>query len=183
MILDATAGNRVMWRDKNNDYIIYIDIQQKLERKPTVFADNSQTPFPDKTFNTIFYDPPHAWSWDSILWGCPDAESWKRDNRKYPTYYGMEIYKSKVKWISHLWHAQKELYRILKDDGLLWLKWVELRIKLEKALTVFQNEWKELLRFYAKSPFQQAGDYQKTWSCLGKKQSQQKSLIESCVVR
>lgn len=168
MILDATAGNQIMWKDKQNSNIIFIDVQKRLERKPTLFADNSNSPFRDKIFDTIFYDPPHAWNWDSIIFGSPDAESWnKKDGRKIPTYYGMERYNSRMELVAHIWKAQKEFYRILKDDGLLWLKWVEIKITLRIALTLFER-WIELLRFHAKSPFQQAGNYKKFWLCLCK---------------
>jgi len=60
VILDATAGNRKMWRKKDYLDIIYLDIEKGLEVKPTIIADNTQTPFKDKTFHTIFYDPPHT---------------------------------------------------------------------------------------------------------------------------
>jgi len=156
-----------MWKDKQNSNIVFIDVQKRLERKPTLFADNTNSPFKDKMFDTIFYDPPHAWAWDSILFGCPNAKSWKMDSRQYPAYYGMERYNSRMELVAHIWKAQSEFYRILKDDGLLWLKWVEIKIKLRKALTLFER-WIELLRFHAKSPHQQAGDYKKYWLCLRK---------------
>jgi len=61
MILDATAGNRTMWKVKDAEGIIYIDMERRLMNKPTIFADNNTTPFLDKAFDTIFYDPPHKW--------------------------------------------------------------------------------------------------------------------------
>jgi len=136
LILDATAGNRVMWQIKGIvNPAIFIDKQKRLERPPTIFATDELTPFSDKTFDTIFFDPPHHWNWKSTLFGCPDAKSWqRRDGRKIPTYYGMELYKTRAELVKYVWQAQKEFFRILKDDGLLWLKWCEIKISLERAL-------------------------------------------------
>ena len=61
MILDATAGNRTMWQTKQADGIIYIDMEKRLEVKPTIFCSNEQTPFRDNTFDNIFYDSPHTY--------------------------------------------------------------------------------------------------------------------------
>ena len=59
MILDATAGNRAIWQHKNCDKIVYMDLEKKLERKPSIFADNRHCPFKDNIFHTIFFDPPY----------------------------------------------------------------------------------------------------------------------------
>jgi len=48
-----------MWTHKNSKNIIYIDIEKQLWNKPTIYADCTQTPFKDKTFDAIFFDPPH----------------------------------------------------------------------------------------------------------------------------
>lgn len=43
LILDATAGDRAMWFDKNYTNTIYIDIRLKM--KPTVVSDVRCLPF------------------------------------------------------------------------------------------------------------------------------------------
>ncbi len=47
-VLDATAGNRLIWkkggRGKNPD-IVYLDFEYDLAKPPTVFADNRHLPF------------------------------------------------------------------------------------------------------------------------------------------
>ena len=172
MILDATAGNRIIWKTKDSPNIIYIDIEKKLERKPTIFADNTNTPFLSETFDTIFYDPPHYVKKESIYFGFPDSESYRRvwhKKRKYPAYYGSDKYGSQTKLMTHIYRAQKEFARILKQDGLLWLKWNEIDIKLYRVLAVFQD-WTELLRIYVKAPTQTAGKTQTYWVCLKKKE-------------
>jgi len=170
MILDATAGNRTMWHTKNLPNIIYIDIEKKLAVKPTIFADNTNTPFLPESFNAIFFDPPHYIKKESIYFGFPDAESYRKvwhKRKKYPTYYGSDKYGSRQKLMAHLYKAQKEFKRILKQDGLLWLKWNEIDIKLYRVLAVFQD-WTELLRIYVKAPTQTASEAQTYWVCLTK---------------
>ena len=172
MILDATAGNRTMWRHKSVPGIIYIDIERYLRCKPTIFADNTCTPFHDNNFNTIFYDPPHAWygaehrrrkRGDTTHTNTYDM----RNPRK--TYYGWDKYQSKGGLMGHIYKAQIEFSRILKGGGLLWLKWNEFRIPLKQVLKLFTN-WTVLMILYIKSPTQTAGKHQTFWVCMQKKE-------------
>jgi len=171
MILDATAGNRTMWKRKQSDNIIYIDIQRQLEVRPTIFCSNEQLPFPDATFDTIFFDPPHSWHKGHHYHTYPRRtkeyfERWK--DRAVPRYYGWERYKTRSQLINHIFHAQQELSRVLKDDGLLWFKWCELSIPLLRILTAL-TEFRELLRIYVCSPSQTAGEAQTYWVCMEKR--------------
>lgn len=171
MILDATAGNRKMWRNKNNPNIIYLDVERNLEVKPTIVADNTATPFRDKTFDTIFYDPPHAYGSYDFFYNFKTLDECRKvypSARSTPSYYGWEKFKTKSSLIRHLYMASKEFKRILKDDGLLWFKWNEMAISLSTALSAF-TEWDELMRIYVKSPTQTAGQAQTYWVCMSKK--------------
>ena len=182
MILDATAANRQMWKKKDSDNIIYLDSQLRLQVPPTLFANNEQTPFKDGTFDTIFYDPPHRWNWEGSYYSFPNAEEAKEiwgDKKGVITYYGWDVYKTREELIRHIIKAQKELHRILKDDGLLWLKWNELEIKLMNILGLF-SRWDELMRLYVESPLQRKKDVQSYWICLEKKSGKlvRTSLLE-----
>jgi hypothetical protein len=170
MILDATAGNRTMWLSKNQDSIIYIDLERKLEVKPTIYADHSSTPFFDKVFDSIFFDPPHGWGVGHPFYKYPDAKSFKEKWQGYgdiPRYYGWDKNKNQQELIVHLWRAQKEFARILKDDGLLWLKWNTQLISIRRVLAVF-DYWKSMLELPVKAPTQTAGKSQTYWVCLTK---------------
>jgi hypothetical protein len=170
MILDATAGNRTMWKDKPPENTVFIDIERKLEVKPDIFADNSTTPFFDKVFDTIFYDPPHMVADKSSFYVFPDAKSFKArwpDYGEIPRYYGGDRYKNQQELIVHIYKAQKEFYRILKDDGLLWLKWNETVIPVRRVLALF-DMWKDLLILPIKAPSQTAGTKQTYWVCMRK---------------
>jgi len=170
MILDATAGNRTLWKTKNIEYMIYIDMERKLEVPPTIFADNTNTPFSNKVFDTIFYDPPHMFGDVSSFYVHPDAESFKKKWQGYgeiPRYYGGDKYKNQQELIVHIYRAQKEFHRILKDDGLIWLKWNETKVTLRKILALFED-WNVLIAVPIKAPSQTAGTRQTYWCCLSK---------------
>jgi hypothetical protein len=178
MILDATAGNRTMWQTKSLEQIIYIDVEQRLEVKPTIFADNTNTPFFDKVFDTIFYDPPHMYGDKGSFYVYPDSKSFLEKWKGYgviPRYYGGDKYKNQMQLIVHVYKAQKEFRRILKDDGLLWLKWNETAITLKRLLKLFEY-WHIMLTLPTKAPSQTAGNKQTYWVCLAK---EQKDFIQS----
>jgi len=178
MILDATAGNRTMWRYKDSEYIIYIDMEKKLEVKPTIFAVNINTPFLDKLFDTIFYDPPYGWGEGIPLYKYPDAASvpyWVSKYMNAPRYYGWDKFNNQQELIVHLYRAQKEFHRILKDDGVLWLKWNIVKIPIHRVLAIF-DLWFIMLELPVKAPTQTAGKGQTYWICLMK---QKRDYVQS----
>jgi len=171
MILDATAGNRTMWRHKDSENIIYVDIEKRLEVKPTLFADDRKLPFRGRQFDTIFFDPPHAYGGGSLLFTSPfhTAEYRARFRDKDPTsYYGWDKYKTKSELLRYIYQAQAELRRVLKDDGLLWLKWNEMNISVRTILHLLQD-WRLLLELPVKHKAQRLGKMQTYWLCLEKK--------------
>jgi len=185
MILDATAGNRSIWKQKNSENIIYIDIEKELDVKPTLYADNTQTPFGDFTFDTIFYDPPHDYAKVTGQASFPNKNALNeyREAHGWTTrgmmYYGHEKYLTKSALIKHLYKAEKEFSRILKSDGLLWVKWNECRLELGTLLIIFKENWVELLRLYVNSPTQTLGIHQTYWvSFTRKKQSSQQTSLD-----
>ena len=171
MILDATAGNRQMWKKKFSKNITYIDQGERLQIPPDIICDNTNTPFADKTFDTIFYDPPHRWAWEGSYFSYQNAEDAKDvwgDRKGVITYYGWDVFKTRGDVIKHLYNANNELHRILKDDGLLWFKWNEIEISLQQVLSLF-GKWDELMRLYVNSPMQRKKDVQTYWVVFEKK--------------
>jgi len=167
-----------MYETKNANCIIYIDIQKKLARKPTIFADCTRTPFKPKTFHTIFFDPPHNYAVDGLWYSIPDSETFQKKwpgYGKIPRYYGLERYRSRSALIKFIYNAQKEFLRILRDDGLLWLKWNDHAIPLNNILSIFKN-WTILLILYIKDPTQTWGKGQTYWICMCKKEGYQTEL-------
>jgi hypothetical protein len=183
MILDATAGNRTMWQQKKCPHIIFMDMDDKLQIPPDVLSNNEHTPYPDKHFATIFYDPPHTWGGGVHFFSFRnEAERAKVFPHVHgvPTYYGWDKYKTREGLISHMHRAQLEFYRILKDDGLLWFKWNEMSIPLNRVLVIF-NQWEVLLKLYINDPTHTAGQAQTFWICMCKEKGdyEQKTLLSS----
>ena len=153
-ILDATAGNRFIWKTKETPFIIWGDIEPDLEYKPDQIIDCTQTDFPDKYFHTIFFDPPHSWGREKNagIFTTPSKkvsdEKWPSHKRTRPRYYGLDKFKSKTALLGFINKAQKEFYRILQDGGALWFKWCEIHSTSEAILPIFQN-WVEMLRINA----------------------------------
>ena len=174
LILDATAGNRTMWVTKNAK-IIYGDVEKRLGFKPTIFMDNTKTPFPNNTFDTIFFDPPFACGKSSVF-GSPNMEmlveqyphlaKWA-ETRKYTSYYGNDKFTSNNELLKYLRRAFCEFHRILKDDGLLWFKWGESKIKLKNVLKTAKG-WNVLLRLPIKRYNRKSGSQKINtfWLCL-----------------
>lgn len=177
MILDATAGNRKFWRNSPEN-VVYIDIQKKLEKKPTMFADNRNLPFKECCFDSIIFDPPHSYGDSGSVYCFPDAETYNKTfpnyPKKIPTYYGMDFYKSKTSLMSAIFKAQKEFLRVLKNDGMFWLNWSELKISVDRVLTLFSNDWTEHIRLKISSNQQTLSDISNWWVCLMKNNSKTK---------
>lgn len=167
-----------MWINKNSDNIIYLDKQTKLEVKPTIFADNTNTPFRDKQFDTIIFDPPHDIGGGDGFFSHPDAQSY---NEKYskqkdiPSYYGAEIFKSQSELIKYIYHAQQEFRRILKDDGLLWAKWCDIQLSVNRFLTIFLD-WKCLMQIRADQPTHTYKANKTYWLTFEKRQDNNKQV-------
>ena len=181
MILDATAGNRTMWEHKKCPDIIHLDMDREIQIKPDILADNTTTPFSEKTFSDIFYDPPHTWGGGVYFFSFRnEAERAKIYPHVHgvPTYYGWDKYKTREGLISHIHRAQLEFYRILKDDGILWLKWNEMSIPLNRVLVIF-NQWLVLMKLYVNDPTHTAGTAQTFWVCMCKEKGdyKQKTLL------
>jgi tRNA G10 N-methylase Trm11 len=180
LILDATAGNRSMYTNKYSENIVYLDRQRELYIKPTIFADSQQLPFKDKSFDIILFDPPHQWaSGEKIpVYGAPYRKKILLTmGTKGHTYYGVEQYKNKRQLIRYIYQSQKEFKRVLKDDGVLMLKWCEVEIPLDRLLQVFAD-WRELMRIPVKSQFQTMGEKQTYWVMMEKRKTETQTLTD-----
>uniref|UniRef100_A0A6H1ZMT4 Putative methyltransferase n=1 Tax=viral metagenome TaxID=1070528 RepID=A0A6H1ZMT4_9ZZZZ len=170
MILDATAGNRTMWNWKNSPDIIYLDVEKRLQRKPTIIASNGHLPFKAKSISSIFFDPPHAWNikghYHSYPAQCKEYFN-KWHDKAVPRYYGWDRYKTKGGLIAMIHYAQREFYRVLKDDGLLWFKWNDMKTSIRKIIPIF-NLWIVMLFLYVNDPTHTGSTHQTYWICMTK---------------
>jgi hypothetical protein len=177
MILDAGCGNRAMWLQKNHEQILHIDIEKHLQRKPDLFASNTNLPFPNECFQTVFFDPPFCWNNSTHpLFSFPNREKlWKkypniREDSYPPQYYGIERYKTRSQLVKYLYVAQKELYRVLKPDGCLWLRWCNMAsMTHHHVLGIFENWTQMLFHEIGSSKRNTGGKTESFWFMLMKK--------------
>lgn len=101
-ILDATAGYRSMWFDKNYPNTTYIDIRP--ETKPDFIMDSTKTTFSNKSFDLILFDPPYMQFGKKSIMG-----------HKYGS-FSRQYIREFIK------NSFKEFNRILKDDGAIIFK-------------------------------------------------------------
>ena len=124
-ILDATAGNRMMWFNKHHPNTLYLDIRPEVE--PDLVADHTNIKFiPDESFQFIVYDPPHM----------------KRPAGNYATGNLTKDYGAlkSDSWEHDIQEAFKELWRVLKPTGILIFKWNDHDIPLAKISKFFPTE-------------------------------------------
>ncbi len=124
-VLDATAGSRMIWFDKNNPDALYIDNRQlettlcdgrTLNIKPDMVVDFRDMPFDDNTFYLVVFDPPHLiiagdTSWLAKKYGVL-GKTWREDIKQGFT----------------------ECMRVLKPNGTLIFKWNEEQVKLSEVI-------------------------------------------------
>lgn len=164
-----------MWTLKDPENVVFVDIEKRLQRKPTLFCDNIVLPFQDGSFDTVFFDPPHAWNkCTHPFFSFPNKEL---RYAKYPNmifreatqYYGIDRYKTRSQLVKYLFRAEKELYRVLKSDSILWMRWTEMdQMTAHRALAIFQN-WNVCLKHQIFSCFHNTSDCNSYWFALMKK--------------
>ena len=146
-MLDATAGNRMLWRkNKFNKNTIFIDIKHNLKISPDVIADNRFCPFRDDVFECIIYDPPHWFDY-----GTP-APYWDKPNENYYGYdddrLGGKARRQKL--LVSIIKAQKEFERL---TSRLCFKWTDnpRTISIWNMIPLFKN-WREVGRLKKPRP-------------------------------
>lgn len=174
-ILDATAGNRCMWKTRQDNRILWIDIEPELNTPPDRLLDCRNTDYPDEYFYGIFFDPPHEYGREknTTIFTTPSKkiadEKWPDYPRPNPRYYGADKYATKDDLIKFISDAQLEFNRILNTQhGMLWLKWNERRIKLSDILAEFSERWLVMLKICVERAGETAA--QTWWILLMKKE-------------
>lgn len=130
-ILDVCCGPKMMWFDKNNPDVVFMDIRRdefilcdgrKLEINPDVLADFRDIPFPDKSFKLVVFDPPHLNKLGENSWTA------KKYGKLFPT------------WETDLKQGFDECMRVLKEGGILIFKWNEFQIPISKIIEIFGKD-------------------------------------------
>ncbi len=123
----------MMWKDKNNPNVLYMDIRQEekgfnkyrrsQEVQPDLIGDFRDMPFKDKTFKMVVWDPPHLTKLGETshfykIFGKLHNETWPYD----------------------LGQGFKECWRVLEDYGVLIFKFNNGNIPYKKVLALFKEQ-------------------------------------------
>lgn len=117
--LDACCGGRMMWHAKRDPNTVYMDMRvierhvfygkdRQFEVQPDVVGDFRAMPFPDDSFSSVVFDPPHvpgATSFMALKYGSL-GEEWKSD----------------------ISAGFRECFRVCEPGGLVIFKWSEVRV-------------------------------------------------------
>lgn len=136
IILDATAGFRMMWFNKDNPNAIFLDQRgdDELIRagvrdswiplKPTTKGDfRDMKQFPDNHFRLIVFDPPHL--------------QWLGETSIFKKKFGQL---QKETWPKDIKQGSAELWRVLAPFGVLLFKWNDHDIDYRKILKLFPTK-------------------------------------------
>ncbi len=134
-ILDATAGFRGIWYIKNHPFVTFLDkrtgytkntngtkIKNRRHFKldPDIIADWTKTiPFDDEYFDMVIFDPPHFIIDNDKSDSCLTLRYGRIDKSNYKQYLGAGF---------------KELFRVLKKEGVFILKWCENTHKVDDII-------------------------------------------------
>ena len=129
-ILDACCGSRMFWFNKKHPDVLYIDnrvmapVKQTngatIEVRPDIVMDFRKLDLPDASFSLVVFDPPH-------ILKRGGKNSWMKQK------YG-EL--DKITWRQDLKLGFAELFRVLKQDGVLIFKWNESDILVREVLAL-----------------------------------------------
>lgn len=124
-ILDATAGSRMIWFDKQNEDALYMDNREltdvlcdgrTLNIKPDIIADFRNMPFDDNTFYLVVFDPPHLKKAGETSWLAKKYGILSQD------------------WRQDIAQGFRECIRVLKPNGTLIFKWNEEQVALREII-------------------------------------------------
>lgn len=132
-VLDACCGSRMMWMDKADDRVVFVDRRKEdysiapdkaypsgtvIRVRPDLVADFTALPFPDESFWHVVFDPPH------VIRGSELGTVTK----KYGVLNG--------NWRDMLSRGFLECFRVLKPGGTLIFKWCETQVPLHEVLSL-----------------------------------------------
>ncbi len=180
-VLDCTAANRMFWFKRESDRILWTDIETELELPADMIVDIRKTNFENGRFITVIFDPPHWWG-DTLgrnIYANRNSQELAEYNERYGSninlgYYGCDKYSTKKSLLGFINSAQREIHRILDDNGVLWLNWSEVKISLDQILLFFDQKWDVMIKLPIGSKKQNRSTYQNWWIMLMKKETRDK---------
>jgi hypothetical protein len=152
LIVDATAGYRLMWKGKDTRYTVFLD--KRLECKPDILCDDRQLPLRDHIADVIICDPPH------IIDSTPIEHKREYKDRKYVRGRTFNIqhdvwtitdilkakfgqWSSRTQWINYAYHTNTEFRRTIKENGKIHYKIIDGKsngtINLRQIKEIYSN--------------------------------------------
>ena len=144
MILDATAGNRAIWFEKNHENAIFIDVRKDM--KPDILADCRYLPFKDKCFEMVVFDPPHA--------NLSPKSQMAKTYGSWSTWYIRDMVR----------RGGLEFDRVLDENGKVLFKWNSHDISLREILKTLSLQFKPLFGHKVASKTKHSSSTY--WCCL-----------------
>ena len=132
-ILDVTAGNRMMWKVKDNPCVVFLDKEPALAIPPDVLATWDRLPFPDNYFSVIVFDPPH------LIRSNPPPY-FTNPKEKY-NWYGW--FKTRREMVVSIIGADKEFARVAP---MVLLKWYEDEVPVDNIVGLLKSFKPELYK-------------------------------------
>jgi hypothetical protein len=136
-ILDVCCGGRMMWFDKDDNRVIFLDKRKethtyigasqngagsgkeyKISVNPDCISDFTALPFQDNAFSLVVFDPPHF----------SKIGNTSHTAKKYG--------KLPPNWKIMLRNGFSECFRVLRQDGFLVFKWNEYEIPVSDILAL-----------------------------------------------
>ena len=129
LVLDPASSMRSFYFDKKDSRVLFGDIRKKethlltngqtIHIEPDEVMDFRSIPYPDESFHSVIFDPPHLLelsdkSWMRKKYGVLDKHTWQED----------------------LTMGFAECFRVLKTNSTLVFKWNETSIKLKEILAL-----------------------------------------------
>ncbi len=121
MLIDITAGNRAMWKNKHENGVVFIDKRRNVKPKPDVVAVWAALPFKDGAFDGGVFDPPQ------MLY----KSKGKPMGFNFEERYGIL---NRETWEADLSGAVRELLRVIIPGGRILFKWNDNHVSVKRLL-------------------------------------------------
>lgn len=143
LIVDATAGYRLMWKGKDTRYTVFLD--KRPECRPDIVCDDRNLPLRPHIADVIIEDPPHL---------IEDHCYTKRLASKYPYLHYSNNFEAKIAdmyrrygywptfthWVNYLHHTNREFHTLLKPTGHLIMKIAQQNGHKRPNISHIQNQ-------------------------------------------
>lgn len=137
LIIDVTAGNRAMHKNKNPPLTIFLDKEYGLSTPPDVFCEWRKLPIRiDLKDVIILFDPPHEKFGKNSVHMNPKGHKAERYNAKGKRISGTWWDSLPRGWAAIFIKAQKEFSRVAQ---VLCFKWNNSRYDIERPLKLFED--------------------------------------------